>query len=375
MIAILCFTDWMHSFWIAGGVILFIYTLMMLFVLTGVLALPETRLIPDSPLTRFSVIIAFKDEETNLPNLLQSLKELTYPAGLFEIILVDDHSTDASAEITRQYDFVRYIPAQGKGKKQALSTGIQAAKYEWIVTTDADCTVPPDWLRYFDSAIRQKKPKMLLGAVRLAPYKFFWSRFQQFEFLSLQAITIAGVYFKHPFLANGANLAFEKQAFFAVNGYTGNRQIASGDDVFLLEKFQAEFPGKIFFVKNKNAIVQTLPQPDVHSMIQQKIRWAGKTKHLHANLPKLVGIITILSNLILITAWFNFNYSIVLRIYILSKFILDSSLVYSMHKIYRVPFDTGAWLLSFVLYPFYLGYLGFQSLRRGYVWKGRVYRK
>ena len=374
MVILRLFSDFPQVFWITAFVSLTLYTLVMIFIGTGVWALPPIRLKNTAPFTRFSLIIPFKDEAENLPALLKSLKQLKYPAGMYEILLVDDHSTDMSAQIVQESGFVRYVAGQGEGKKQALLSGIKEAQYDWIVTTDADGTVPPDWLMYFHSAIITAQPKMILGPVKFIDQNTFLSKFQQFEFLSLQAMTIAGVYWKHPFLSNGANFAFDKQAFYAVNAYGESLKIASGDDVFLLEKFQKKYAGKITFVKNPEAVVSSMPQPDFKALIQQKIRWAGKTKYQKSLWPKLAGILILSVNFFLLAAWIFGGFESKALIFIGVKFIFDTWLVFTMSKMYRLKFSLFAWMLTFLIYPVYLIYTGIQSFQGGYQWKGRRHK-
>lgn len=362
------------ALWQIMMMMLLIYILMELLVLWAVIKYPETEISNTSPSTAFSILIPFKDEAENLPFLLQSLKKLNYPEALFEIILIDDQSADNWAEIIEKHDFVRVIANKNTGKKQALLTGVKVARYEWIVTTDADCKVPENWLRYLDAAIQKRKPKMLLGPVAYTDDGRFITRFQQYEFLSLQALSMAGVFWQHPFLSNGAHLAFEKKAFFAVNAYEGNIEIASGDDVFLLEKFQKKYPGKIGFIKNTKALVLTAPQPDWSSLVQQKIRWAGKSKFYQSNWPKLIGIITILANIGIWISLLTFHCFTCAKMYIIIKLLSDTILVYTMCKIYRTKFSGSTWLGVFLLYPLYVMYIFFRSLSSGYEWKGRKYR-
>ena len=114
----------------------------------------------------------------------------------------------------------------------------------------------------------------------------FLKGFQQLDFFSLQAATIGGFGAKIPFLCNGANLCYEKAAFRRVKGFTGNHKIASGDDIFLLEKFDKEGL-KTAFLKGKAAIVSTLPQASVGELVDQRIRWAGKTSATQNKTGKL----------------------------------------------------------------------------------------
>ncbi|MEO6132037.1 MAG: glycosyltransferase family 2 protein, partial [Saprospiraceae bacterium] len=108
------------------------------------------------------------------------------------------------------------------------------------------------------------------------------------EMSVLMLITAAGIKSGLHDMANGANMSFSKNAFNDVNGYEGNHQYASGDDMFLIEKMRAAFPDKIAFVKSGNAIVETPPKQDWNSLIKQRIRWEGKNKGLKSSVIRMI---------------------------------------------------------------------------------------
>ena len=100
--------------------------------------------------TLISVIVAARNEEANIGNLLQALENQTYPKHLFEIIVIDDHSSDGTADIALQFQHVKLLRLENDAinsyKKKAIEKGIAAASNDLIVTTDADCVPPPGWL-------------------------------------------------------------------------------------------------------------------------------------------------------------------------------------------------------------------------------------
>lgn len=225
--------------------------------------------------TTFSVIIPFKNEAENLSALLQSLSQLNYPDNLYEVILVNDESDDESSKIIekfiqkRSFDVVhaeRSRSSQGdikiiqnnritnSPKKDAINTAISKAKFDWIVTTDADCIVQKYWLDSFDSFIQKNETNFIVAPVSYHSIDTFLKRFQALDFLSLMGSTIGGFGINKPFLCNGANLAYSKDFFNELNGFEGNTNIASGDDIFLLEKGNktATKVGSLFKVRTSN---------------------------------------------------------------------------------------------------------------------------
>jgi len=354
--------------------ILFFYALFILWTTTGVIKLPFSNPQHLQPKNKFSLLVPFKNEAENLPQLLHSLEKLNYPLNMYEVILIDDHSTDPYQKNISNFT-IRILQNQGNGKKQALKTGIENAVNPWIFTTDADCTILSEVLRISDEIIQNNTVKMLLLPVRFQNSKKWLDQFQQIEFLSLQAVTIAGVYWKKPFLSNGAGLIFEKKTFDEVNGYRDNLQIASGDDVFLLEKFQKKYPGQISFVKNRQAVIQTRTQPDLKQLIQQKIRWSGKTRHHKSFLPKITGVIVALTNLLVIFSLISSPVNFITAFIILSKFIMDVTLFNTVNRFYQAKINPLYFVISFFIYPFYFWFVLILSMKGTYRWKEKTYHK
>ncbi len=347
-----------------------IYVIWILWLWTYLNKIPCFKTRKTNPVSKFSIIIPFKNEAKNLPRLLDSLQKLDYAASHFEFIMIDDNSVDDSLKIVKNYADIKLLKSQGSGKKQALQTGITQARYEWIVSIDADCEVSPNYLQTLNAFILQYQPEMILGPVMYFDVKSFLGQFQQFEFLCLQALTMASAAYEKPFLANGANLIFRKQSFEAVGGYDGNMNIASGDDVFLLQKFVRKFPDKIYFIKSRSAIVKTQAEQSLNELIHQKIRWAGKTKSQGKIVAKLTGIMMLFFHLALIYALLTLpvNYG-----FVAVKFLADALCLYQVNRFYRAKLIWWFYPLAFVIYPFYLIVIFVLALRGTYRWKGEIY--
>ena len=217
-----------------------------------------------APKNTFSIVIAFRNEAKNLPTLLQSLSKLQYPTNLFEILLVNDNSTDEFELIIA--DFMKLYPQihitlynnkekTNSPKKDAISLGIKQSQFEWIVTTDADCIIPVKWLQAFNHFIEEKKPLFISAPVKFKNENSFLFHFQNLNFMSLIGSTIGSFGIKKPFICNGANLCYSKKIFIELNGFSGNEAIASGDDIFLLEKMIEKYPAKLHYLKIEEATV------------------------------------------------------------------------------------------------------------------------
>ncbi|WP_372754232.1 glycosyltransferase [Mariniflexile sp.] len=342
--------------------------------------------------TKFSIIIPFRNEAENLPALLKSILALNYQKALFEVIFVDDDSEDNSVEIIENYinerpfnqadGDIRIISNERKTnspKKDAITTAIAQAKYEWIITTDSDCLLPNYWLDSFDEFIQKNDVNCIAAPVTYLEKANFLNKFQVLDLLSLQGTTIGGFGIKKPFLCNGANFAYKKLLFIALNGFEGNTNTASGDDIFLLEKAAKLYPEQLHYLKCEHAIVLTHAQPKLESLISQRVRWAAKTGNYNNWFGKLTGLIVLLENaliiaLLLLTVIGNFNLKAFLYILII-KINIDFFLIYKSAIFFNQKGVLRSFILAFLAYPFFTMYVVFTSLFSSYKWKGRHFKK
>ncbi|MEP6700181.1 MAG: glycosyltransferase [Bacteroidota bacterium] len=257
-----------------------LYSLLIIYYWRAWTAIPDYIPSISSPQIKIAVIIPARNEEENIGKLLQALQEQTYPADLFEVIVVDDHSTDHTASIVQQYPTVKLVQLKEDGinsyKKRAIETGIAAASGELIITTDADCLPLPNWLKTI-AAFREEKQSVFTAApVVMDCNSSVLQVFQTMDFMMLQGMTGAAVYKKKLSMCNGANLGYEKKAFTMVNGFTGIDNIASGDDMLLMHKIWKQYPDGVYYLKSKEAIVSTQPMKTWKDFLNQRIRWASK---------------------------------------------------------------------------------------------------
>lgn len=227
-----------------------------------------------------SIVVPFRNEAGHLPRLLDWLLGQEY-AGNSEVLLIDDHSQDDSAEICRNFIARnqargwQLLQAEGEGKKAALSTGIRAARFPWILSTDADCSGTPHWLQCM-AAAGSEGTNMVSGPVRFRSASAWMLEFQQVESAGLIAIGACSLHAGMPTMCNGANLLFRKSAWEAVNGYAAHEQLASGDDELLMHALDRRFPGSIVFQRAADACVETAAQTDWKQFMEQRKRWLSK---------------------------------------------------------------------------------------------------
>ncbi|WAC01332.1 glycosyltransferase [Lacinutrix neustonica] len=342
--------------------------------------------------TTFTVVIPFRNEAENLEVLINSMTSLHYDKAKYEVILVDDASEDDSVAIITQllskepfnklessFSIVKNDRATNAPKKDAITSAVAIANHDWIVTTDADCILPKYWLATFDAYIQEHQPKMMVAPVTYHTTDSFLKRFQLLDFLSLMGATIGGFGIHHPFLCNGANLAYRKSLFQEVNGFLGNSNIASGDDIFLLEKALKTDKKSVHYIKAHTATVLTKAQPNWKSLVSQRKRWAAKTSNYHSAFGKLTGVLVLLMNatvivsciLALCTALHWFVFLVVFFLKLVSDFLLlyKTSVFFNQTRYLR------SFLAAAVIYPFFSVYIAFNSLFTSYNWKERRFKK
>lgn len=327
------------------------------------------------PKTKFSIVVPFRNEAENLPKLLDSFSKLNYPMELFEVILVDDDSDFRFQILDFRFSVsvIDTIRVSNSPKKDAITAAIQVVKNDWIITTDADCLVKENWLFALDNYIQLHKVSMIAGAVTYDCEDSLLHHFQQLDLASLQGATIGSFGLGKGFMCNGANFAYTKSFFQELNGFDGNDGIASGDDVFLLQKAMAQFPEKVDYLKSENNIVATKPLDDWKSLFYQRVRWASKTGSYQSKFGIGLGLIVFGGN---VGLWFvvcgllfgigNFYLLIFL---VLAKFSVDLILINKTNGFLKNK--TQFYLISSLLYPFFSVCVALYSLFGKYEWKGR----
>lgn len=392
-------------------VLIISYTAIIIYYAIAWLSLPNwqlatTQLIPKglaaSPITpHLSIIIPARNEEENIAACIQSILNQSYSKNLYEIIVVNDHSTDATASIVKTFnepnikcvDLINFIGNETNSfKKKGIEVGIAQANGELIITTDADCVAPPNWLQTIAAFYEEKKPDLIVMPVSILHSPIgeglgvrFIEIFQALDFMTLQGITGAAVHKKVHSMCNGANLAYTKKAFNTVNGFAGINDIASGDDMMLMHKIYSENKKGIVYLKSAAVIVQTKPVKTITEFINQRIRWASKADKYEDKrmLPVLIvvyffnvlllilPIIAILSNFKFLI--FNFQFSTLQFWFwlLLFKMVIEILFLIPVAKFFnKLPL-----LFLFpLMQPFHIIYTviaGWLGKFGGYSWKGR----
>lgn len=330
-----------------------------------------------------SVVVVIRNEEANIQALLNDLQRQQFPARQFEIIVVDDHSTDASCTIVEKALVnstvaVRLLRLEKEtGKKAGLKLGVHRARGGVVVVTDGDCRVPAGWLQVFASCFNGSEAKFVSGPVTFLQGRSLFSKLQTIEFASLVGSGAALLQAGFPGMCNAANMAFRKGAYLEVEAVRTDFQIPSGDDEFLLQAIYKKYPQQVFFLKSRKAVVETKAQESWKAFAQQRKRWAGKWR-LHRK-PSVVFtalslflFYTVLLGLQLILwlkgEWFLFFGGALLK-FGLELLFLQAVIGLFGKKIPWLPF-----LFLQLIYPFYVLYFGIAVNFGSFSWKGRTYK-
>jgi cellulose synthase/poly-beta-1,6-N-acetylglucosamine synthase-like glycosyltransferase len=343
--------------------------------------LPHFTPVVEMPQPFVSVIVAARNEAENLPLLLHALAAQTYPHHLFEVIIVDDFSTDNTQDVIQTFSKPHIVmvqpggPAAQSSKKKAIEAGVQNAKGPLLLITDADCMPPPRWIETL-AAYHQEAGAVFIAA----PVKFTYDhtllqRFQALDFLVLQGITAASVAAQFHTMCNGANLAYTKKAFESVNGFEGINHIASGDDMLLMHKIWLQEKEQVQYVKSNDAIVSTAPMLTWRAFLQQRKRWASKTTHYNDKRVFFVLVFIYLLNcwffVLLIAAFWNSSFLLLGVGFLFLKTGIEWPFVARVAAFYNERRLMRSFLLFQPLHIIYTVLVGFISQVGNYEWKGR----
>ena len=268
--------------------------------------------VPEADLPSVTVVVPARNEEATIGPCLDSILALDYPADRLEVIVVDDDSQDRTAEVVRRRMAAAPAPALAGGapeppeaggdgrvrlvqvpenrgrdrahKKRAIEKAVAQARGEIILTTDADCVVPPGWARAMAAQFTGPEVAFVSGPVRfrVAPEDGLFVRLQALDFFGLMACGAGGIGADQPNLANGANVGYRRETFEALGGFSGIDHVTSGDDELLMQKVAYETPLDVRFCAAPEAMVVTEPVRSLRAFVQQRKRWASKG----ANYPR-----------------------------------------------------------------------------------------
>jgi cellulose synthase/poly-beta-1,6-N-acetylglucosamine synthase-like glycosyltransferase len=242
----------------------------------------------DSKLT-VSVLVPARNEENNIISCLESLHSQSYPRELYEVIIIDDNSTDRTSDLVQEYiqDKSNFRLIKKKNdvnqctfKKQALKSALNAVKNEIIMTIDADTVANERWIELM-TAQYENDTGLVAGLVS------FPRRDENTLFKKIQTLEFAGVVFAGvgsvgnniPLICNGSNLSYRLKTFKEAGGYDANIHLPSGDDDLLLQNIHGKTNWRIKYSLIADTINYTRATDRLLAFINQRARWASKSLH------------------------------------------------------------------------------------------------
>ncbi|MDD5582557.1 MAG: glycosyltransferase [Candidatus Marinimicrobia bacterium] len=262
-----------------------------------IIALVREKSCEKEPTQSATVIVCARNEEDNIPGLVESLKALDYPEGMLEIFLVDDVSEDRTGEYIdaaqKEDPRIRAIHLHEKeegfaGKKNAITQAVGMANGEIILLTDADCRPGPNWVKRMVACF-DEDTGMVLGFSPIEKAKGLFQHFLEFDCLARVAIQAGGAFWNVPPYSTARNLAFKRRVFFEVNGYESSGKIATGDDFFLTRDVWLKTHRPFRHAMHPESFVMTKRDNFSKKYVRQQLRRNGTIFHL-APFYRVVGL-------------------------------------------------------------------------------------
>ncbi len=368
-----------------------LYFVMVMYFFVGWLRLKKVEsaiTLADNKLPFVSVLISVRNEEAYIKTCLEAVLKQQYPQHLFEVIVIDDYSTDNTLSIAREInqrnllvlDLQQYLGKPGEyspNKKKAIALGVKNAQGSLILTTDGDSFMSENWLRSMTEYYQANNFKLITGPIKIKPAKNPLTWFQQLDVMNMAGITGATIRNGFPTMCNGANLMYSKKIFAEVDGFKGNHDVPTGDDIFLMYKINEHYPNAIGFVKNFEACVFTKPEITFKGLTAQRVRWVSKSRQFSNWKSTLVLLFAYFFNLFIVVAalmafqpeelsWLPV--AVLGGTKLLADFIFDIPVTYFFRKMILLL------LLPVIeiFHVFYVVVIGALSLSGRYRWKDRL---
>lgn len=340
----------------------------------------EKRTLVTRKKTAISVIIAARNEQENLSFLLSDLDNQEYPRSDFDIILIDDHSDVEIAEYINVNGYkqknisILQLPEGKTGKKAALVYAAGTSNAEILAFTDADCRVQESWLASINEEFTISMPDLLIGLVDFLPSRGFLQGLFRLDFLSLVSSGAGAATLGRPVFCNGANLAVNREVYdrLALNL---NVNTPSGDDVFLLHEIKREGL-KAAPMISRESVVYTQAPLGIRPFLNQRVRWASKSKYYYDIDTIMLGVLVVLVNLIFMGVCIQLvinGFNPAQGGPLILKIAADCILLASGLSFFKGSRQFWVFPIAELIYPVYILISLFASIRGIYSWKGRNY--
>jgi len=356
---------------------LLLYVCLILILSYGLRKLsPPSFRLPGHPVP-VTVIVPFRDEQDNLPQLLQDLQGQSYSPAHLEVIFVDDHSSDGSGELIRELirDHSRFtcleLPGERQGKKEALALGVQHASSEWIIQTDADCRLGAHFVAAHISCLLDTGADLIAGMVTTGEgERGILEALERLDLLSLAGAGAGSFYLGRPLMCSGANLAYSRKLFLEARPFDPGPGTASGDDMFLMIGAR-KLGKKLVYLTSREALVRTGSIRNLRTLVMQRIRWGAKTPHYRMADIQGVAMCTALANLCILMMPWLLLFEPELWVWLIPAFVIRS--LADLLLLYRITGYTGQRRYLSMFLPVLLLYYPYQGMvmAGSLFWKGR----
>ena len=362
-----------------------IYLMFTRWVYRGLGKLKEEPLLKGS-LPTVSVIVPAKNEAHNIEETLESLAGQDYPAGKYEVIMVNDRSDDDTPLIMNEYtrkhkNFVQVnienLPPNISPKKNAVEWGVTAAKGEIIATTDADCIHSPLWLHTIVSSFKPDVG-LVAGLAVLEPDDESWAhRLHALDYISHTLVGAGAIGNGSAMNCTAANLAYRYQTFMELGGFGETGNLVSGDDEFFLHRMIGSKKWKATYAVGEHSIVRSLPPETIKGILNQRLRWGSKGIYYPPKVKRL-AVSIFLFLLIMMTSPILVIFDLIpLSVFLLGvgmKLFSDYTVMKRGFRIFNLKFYMIRFLLLFILHPLEIVLSAAGGHLLPFNWKGELFR-
>ena len=354
---------------------LVIYLLYIFLIISGLFRHSRLKISSQKSSPKVSVVIAARNEELNLPYLIQDLILQEYPIDKLEVIFVDDRSTDSTYNILKQaadnYAFIKYIKIENFNenmtpKKNALSKGIEMASGEIILTTDADCRVGKLWVSSMTYSVKNKDSISIGFSEIILEKNSFFELYQKMDFLAIVVTNAGAAGWNYFWSGTGQNLAFLKKDYLEINGFEKVKTRISGDDMYLVQSISKNKNGYIHI--DPHSFVKTKAMSTVSAFLNQRIRWSSNAKFNFKDNPLFFGFLVTsfcLNTYIFLSIILGNNW---IEIF-LFKFISDGFVIFLGSKLFEKKLYPFIYCLWALIQPLYIPLIGLLGIKEKFTWK------
>ncbi|MCH7612982.1 MAG: glycosyltransferase [Candidatus Marinimicrobia bacterium] len=354
-----------------------VYILFILFFLIGLRKLKSVpNKITDWP--HVAVVVAARNEEQNLTNLLQDFSQLDYPTDKLDIVIVDDRSSDNTWSIiehySKQYRQIRGIQIRNMAtkmtpKKYALTQAIEQSNSEYILSTDADCRIPPGWVKSMVSHL-ESGSGIVIGASAIESLNHSsFSHYQMIDFLALVSANAGASGWGFSWTGSGQNLAYKRSAFEKINGFYPVKDRVSGDDMYLVQAISKTH--KCTFNSDAGSFIKARPVRSIIQFLNQRIRWSSNSRL--AVKTDWFFLLFLFNAFLLNTAILSGSFVPGIQSHIPMvfgiKFVCDALVIFSGASMLHMFVPSIIFIIWSMLQPIYIPFIGISGLLGKFIWK------